>query len=298
MKKLLVTLLMLAFFVMPAFAADIRVAEIDVQEMLIQRLDQEKTRYTNSWSDDIITLRMRLSWHSVPIRLANNSNLIIQLIWDKSAFILTNGQSHRIVPGNTRKIHSELSVPPAMIPPHTSYETMAFVLGLEGPRGNRQDMLLDYPITTSWSTPTGIAKRDSKEYARFAEKYEGKRLTMLLCFDIGGQEQFYQFNINLDFAEGIKNLPQIGDDGKEVERLSIGWTLAENKIVEVEKNGLAEKAGLLENDIITEINLSPADTVKNIDSYCMEKLRAGSSVMLLCDRDGEPVLITLKKTPK
>lgn len=298
MKKLLMALLAFSFFVGPAFAADIRTAEIDVQEMLIQRSNEERIKYTNSWSDDTISLLMRLSWYSVPIHLTNNSNSIIQLIWDKSAFILTDGQSHRIVPGQTRKLYAELSVPPAVIPLHTSFETMAFVLGLEGPYGNRKAMLLDYPVTMFGSTLTGIAKRDSKEYARFAEKYKDKRMVMLLCFDIGGQEQFYQFNINLDFEEGIKNLPQIDKDGKEIERLSIGWQLAENKIVEIEKNGLAEKAGLLENDVITEINLSPADTVKNIDSYCLEKLRAGSSVMLLCDRDGESVLITLKKTPK
>lgn len=298
MKKLLMALLAFSFFAGSAFAADIRVAEIDVQEILTQRLSEERIKYTNSWTDDIITLRMRLSWYSIPIRLANNSNSIIQLIWDKSAFILTNGQSHRIVPGQTRKIHAELSVPPAVIPPHTSYETMAFVLGLEGPRGNRNNMLLDYPVTMFGSTLTGIAKRDSKEYARFAQKYKNERLIMLLCFDIGGQEQFYQFNINLDFEEGIKNLPQIDKDGNEIERLNIGWTLAENKIVEIEKNGLAEKAGLQADDVIKEINLSPADTVKNIDSYCLEKLRAGSSIMLLCDRNGESVLITLKKTPK
>lgn len=295
MKKVLIAVLVLSLFITPVFAADIRDIEISIQEMLIQNANEPR-RYTNEWSDETIALQMRLSWYGVLLHVVNKSSSIAHLSWDKSAFILTNGQSRRMIPGSTRVIHSGLSVPSSIIPPRASFETITFVEGFGlPPDHDMTKMILDYPVEYSWGRWTGIKNRQSKQYARFADQYRGQKLTMLLCFNIDEQDRYYQFNLNLDFAEGIKNLPLIDDDGNEIKRLSIGWELEENRVIGVGKGSLAEKVGLLEGDLITEINLAPVDTVKNIDSYCLEKLEVGSSVMLLCDRSGETVLITLKK---
>ncbi|MCC8183905.1 PDZ domain-containing protein [Cloacibacillus porcorum] len=67
---------------------------------------------------------------------------------------------------------------------------------------------------------------------------------------------------------------------------------------EVEKGGEAEKAGLTSGTIVYEINgkvLNDMKDKREIENYIDTKWNAGSSLILLYDKDGTKEILTLKK---
>lgn len=73
----------------------------------------------------------------------------------------------------------------------------------------------------------------------------------------------------------------------------------DGRIAEIEKGGLAEKAGLIVGDLIIEMNATPLEEVDSTWlSELNERINSGRSVMLVYERDGIKDIITLKKPSK
>jgi len=54
------------------------------------------------------------------LKVHNNSDKQIQLLWDESTYVSTKGNASRLIRGQTRRIHSGQSQPAAPIPPKAS----------------------------------------------------------------------------------------------------------------------------------------------------------------------------------
>ena len=277
--------------------------DLSIQEMIIQPPEATKI-YTNNWSSDKISLQFRLTWLGFLIRLTNNTDQPMLLVWNKSAMVDENGNSHRLIPGETRNIHKAQSVPETMIPPHTSYADLAGVPECgpkyypNGRTVEKYIFILDYPVECDWlGNIRGLSSKTSKKYKSFARKYQGRDISMILCLNINEEDEYYKFNIALDFYKSLDLTPVIKTDGTIEEPIKpfLGWKIDKGIVKIVTPDGMAEKAGLSASDIILEINGRSFADVTSPQDFIEKRFSEGRSVMLLIDRDGEQKMITLKK---
>lgn len=277
--------------------------DLSIQEMIIQPPEATKI-YTNNWSNDKFSLQLRLTWLGFLIRITNNTDQPMLLIWNRSAMVDVDGNSHRLIPGETRNIHKAQSVPETMIPPHTSYADLAGVPEL-GPKYyphsttiEKYILLLDYPLEYYWlGNIKGISSKTSKKYKDFARKYQGRNISMILCLSTNGEDEYYKFNLSLDFYKTLDLIPTIKADGtiEEPIKLSLGWEIDKRTVKMVTPDGIAEKAGLAKGDMILEINAKPILEIENLKTYIEDRYNDGRTVMLLVDSNGEQKMITLRK---
>lgn len=94
-------------------------------------------------------------------------------------------------------------------------------------------------------------------------------------------------------------IPQYETNNKKIEieikKQEIGFELDQNLVKSVDEEGEAHKAGLLVGDTVIEINGKNFNDVDNPKEYINTRFEAGSSVMLLIDRNGKQKMIKLKK---
>lgn len=159
-------------------------------------------------------------------------------------------------------------------------------------------LLLDYPLEYYWlGNIKGISSKTSKKYKDFARKYQGRNISMILCLSTNGEDEYYKFNLSLDFYKTLDLIPTIKADGtiEEPIKLSLGWEIDKRTVKMVTPDGIAEKAGLAKGDMILEINAKPILEIENLKTYIEDRYNDGRTVMLLVDSNGEQKMITLRK---
>ncbi|NLX67694.1 MAG: PDZ domain-containing protein [Bacteroidales bacterium] len=301
MKKLILALSFILFLCRSVGAMEN--IDMSIQEMIIQPPDETKI-YTNNWSNDKFSLQLRLTWIGFLIRLTNNTDQPMLLIWNRSAMVDENGNSHRLIPGETKNLHTAQSIPETMIPPHTNYAGLAGVPGF-GPKYYPRSItiekyvfILDYPVEYDWlGNIRGLSSRKSKKYQDFARKYQGRNISMILCLNTEGEDEYFKFNLALDFYKSVDLAPVINADGTidESVKISFGWDINKGIIKIINPDGVAAKAGIIEEDMILEINAKPIIEIENPRTFIENRYNDGRTVMLLVNRNGEQKMITLKK---
>lgn len=93
--------------------------------------------------------------------------------------------------------------------------------------------------------------------------------------------------------------PQIVEIGKKAEKpeekpLEVGWVIEDKTITSVKDGSAAGNAKLQSGDTIEEVNLVPASEIQDINALVLEKWGMGNSVTLVCDREGEKIVVTLR----
>ena len=294
MKKFILALSLI--LLLCGIANAMETIEMSVQEVIIQPAEETKI-YTNNWSNDKLSIQIRLTWIGCLIRITNNTDQPMLLIWNKSAMVDIDGNSHRLVPGETRKIDSARSIPETMIPPHTSYPAMAVAVGYYFDNTAQYKFMLNYPCEIGFFGRLNfISNKKSKRYIKFAQKHVGRTLSMILCLNINDQDEYYNFNMALDFYKKIDEVAVSSDgtiDSPTV--IPIGWELDGAKLKNINEGQAADKAGLTINDLILEINGRTFSEIDQPQQLIESRFSAGRTVMLLIDRDGDQKMITLKK---
>ena len=292
MKKFILTL-MLALLCSTANAME--KIDMSVQDLIIQP-QGETTIYTNNWSNDKLSLQLRLTWIGCLIRVTNNTDQPMLLSWNKSAMVDIDGNSHRLMPGETRKLFSAQSIPETMIPPHTSYAPMAVADGYYVDNAVHYKLLLDYPTEKGlFGNIYSLSSKKSKKYMRFAQKYTNRNLSMILCLNINGQDEYYNFNLALDFYKSIGTTNADGTIEEPIKPIPLGWNIEQATIKSVTPDGMASKVGLAVGDVILEINGKAFAEVENPQQFIETRFAEGRTVMVLVSRDGNKKMITLKK---
>lgn len=294
MKKLILSLMLL--FVFSSVSCAMENITTPISQIIIQD-PRETTIYTNNWTNDDAAVQFRLSWLGFLIRITNNTEDPMLLIWNKSAFVDVNGESHRLMPGETRMIHAAQAIPETMIPPHTSYAPMAVAEGYYAKSTADYKFILDYPVNIGFFGLIGLKKTSSKDYKIFAQKYKGREIGLILCLNIRGEDNYFKFNMPLEFDKELDSLPEIDAEGNIVEdkNIPIGITLQEATVIEVKENSVAAKAGINTGDVILEINAKPVADITDLHKYIESRYNDGRTVMVLCQRGTDKSMITLKK---
>lgn len=299
MKKITFVLIFVLAF--STIATAMNKVDLSVQEMIIQP-HGEDIIHTNNFHDETMAFQFRLSWFCVRSKISNPTDNIMFVSWQKSAFVDVNGNSHKVVPGQTLVIDITREVPDTMIPPHTSAQMDIYPHGF-WKNNNDYKMILDYPFARNlFGVPVNISSKKSKEYHKFARKYSGQSLGLILCLTDGeGKDLYYNFKLNLDFDKGLEKYLASGGESEypgfsnEKPAPNVGLSLESNVISEVKEGSLAEKAGLQKGDRIIEVNGKKIDKIENPEQYIKERATAGFSVMIMFDRSGITDLATLKQ---
>ena len=101
----------------------------------------------------------------------------------------------------------------------------------------------------------------------------------------------------MDFYKSVDLAPVINADGTidESVKISFGWDINKGIIKIINPDGVAAKAGIIEEDMILEINAKPIIEIENPRTFIENRYNDGRTVMLLVNRNGEQKMITLKK---
>jgi len=295
MRKLVICISFILAFASPAFATMTNITS-PVSQFIIQD-PQETTIYTNNWSNEDFSLQFRLTWIGYMIRITNNTEEPLLLIWSKSAFVDVNGNSHRLMPGETRRIHAAQAIPETMIPPHASYAPMAVAEGYDIQKNNDLRLLLDFPLNHGLFGPTGLAGIKSKAYKTFAQKYQGREIALILCLNIRGTDEYFKTTMPLEFDKKLYELPEADEKGNVIGniKIPIGFKLKDSTVCEIQENGIAAKAGIAKGDVILEINGRPIKEISDPQNFINSRFNDGRTVMVLCERGTARLMITLKK---
>lgn len=282
-------------FVSSAFAAMEHITS-PVSQLIFQA-SEETTIYTNNWSNDDFSLQFRLTWIGCKIRITNNTEEPMLLVWSKSAFVDVNGGSHRLMPGETRRIHAAQAIPETMIPPHTSYAPMAVAEGYDIQSNYDMKLILDFPLNQGLFGYFGLASIKSKAYKTFAQKYKERAIALVLCLNIRGTDKYFKIDMPLEFDKGLDALPEIDERGNVVEnnKIAVGFKLKDSTVSEIQENSIAAKAGLNIGDVILEINGRSVAEISNPQDFIESRFNDGRTVMVLCERGTEKIMVTLKK---
>ncbi|HQK24438.1 MAG TPA: PDZ domain-containing protein [Synergistaceae bacterium] len=295
--KIGVFLIGLFLFAAPTPIHGVENITLSIQDFIIQRPDETRI-YTNSFSDSKITIQLRLSWFSILARITNTTNDVQSVSWGKSAYIDVDGNSRKIVPGETLLIDMSREIPDTVIPPRASTEIMIFPHGYWQGERKPWKMLLDYPYSSNlFGVPSGLKGKKTKSYSKFAQKYEGRSVGLMLCITTPGKEDFfYNLTLGLDFAKGIDAPLKVEEENGDVSPIVVGLTLKETTIEMITKNSLSEKVGLQRGDIILEVNGRSVSEIPNLQTYIEQRVLGGRSVMLTYERSGKQGVVTIKKS--
>lgn len=275
MKKITFVLIFVLAF--STIATAMNKVDLSVQEMIIQS-DGEDIIYTNIFHDETMAFQCRLSWFCVLGKISNPTDNVMFVSWRKSAFVDVNGNSHKVVPGQTLVIDMTRDVPDTMIPPHTSAQIDIYPHGF-WKNNNDYKMILDYPLSRNFlGAIMNIRSKKSKEYHKFARKYSGQNLGLILCLTDGdGKDLYYNFKLGLDFDKGLEKYLASGGESEhlgsptEKPAPNVGLSLENSVINEVREGSLAEKAGLQKGDRIIEVNGKKIDKIENPEQYIKER---------------------------
>lgn len=307
MKKLILVLTaMLAVCAFSGAAPGVENVLFSVQEVIFQ--PQGETRiYTNNFADGTIALQSRLSWYAVAAKISNVTNDVLFLSWNKSAFIDAQGISHRVAPGETMLLDQAREIPETMIPPKASIEILIYPSEFWTGNAGNSRTILEYPTATDFAgNVTGLLGKQTKAYATFAKKYEGRTISLMLSFHPqNGSDIYYKFDMSLDFAKGVPanlldNAAAAGSGQKTAEQPvplppAVGLTLDKELVAGVRSGSIAEKAGLAKGDRILEVNGKKSSEVENLLGLIEERVDSGSSVMVMYERAGKQDMAILKK---
>lgn len=106
---------------------------------------------------------------------------------------------------------------------------------------------------------------------------------------VGEMLRFYELVGNMPL-----NTPDIGASGNDKTELADIGLKIDNYIAKVSSNGLAQKCGLLDGSKILEVNGKKAEEIPNLQRFIEERVKSGKSVMLMCEKDGEKSVVSLK----
>jgi serine protease Do len=311
MKKIFIKGLLaaLTFLSVPAvFGQDKTEKQKDVQQIIITRTGGVDVKTVIEINGDNVTVNGK------PVKESTDSDVKVRInkIRDVTAYAPGNFNLN-FDNNNARSLFSEdesrpmLGVVTEESSKGAKINSVSKESGAEKAGLKKNDVITkvnDTKITTAGDVTTAIRKhkpgdkvtvtflRDGKEQKVTAELGKWKGINMNNSFTIPRVERMdiTPFPPNAPFAYGIGGAPKLGlsvqdtEDGKGV------------KVLEVDEDSNAGKAGVKENDIITHVNNEPVNTTDEIARRVRAE-REKTSFQLKILRNGKAQTIDVK-TPR
>lgn len=210
MKKLLIILL-LALLLNGVCLAKKEKIDFDISIQNIYLLSPEKQEYSNFEKLLFSSNSIKFEWNfnndygtdwfqtvlnnTINLKINNNTADLIEIIWDKSLYVDSNGNSHRIIHSNVKFIDKDRQQPNTVIAPKSLINSNIVPVDY-----------IEYDKKNGWYVKGFLSTTNnkSKKYIlKINNEYSGKSFQTLLVLKYNNQEYQYLFTFIIN-GYGIK----------------------------------------------------------------------------------------------